>query len=136
MGGGSAPGAEIEGGSGGGGGEGHAAATSTMGQGSLPPRHGAVARRHEVFLMLHKATQRMAIGIGLVFAVVTVTFLLINLAPGDPARLWVAPGATEAELANARQALGLDRPLPVQYARWLTDFTRGNWGTQIGRAHV
>ncbi len=102
-------------------------------QASLRPKLDVVALRHQVFLMLRKATHRMAIGIGLVFAVVTVTFLLINLAPGDPARLWAAPGATEADLATTREALGLDRPLPVRYASWLADFTRGNWGTSIAQ---
>ncbi len=119
--------------SGGRGGETHAATPSTIAQANLPPGLDAVAWRHQVFLMLRKATRRMAIGIGLVFAVVTVTFLLISLAPGDPARLWVAPGATEADLANAREALGLDRPLPVRYAMWLADFARGNWGTSIAQ---
>jgi peptide/nickel transport system permease protein len=84
-----------------------------------------------VFLMLHKALRRLAIGFGLVLAVVTITFVLINLAPGDPARLWVAPGATETDLENARRVLGLDRPLPVRYAAWLADFVRGDWGTSI-----
>ena len=119
--------------SGGRGGETHAATPSRIALANLPPKLDAVARRHQVFLMLHKVTRRMAIGTGLVFAVVTVTFLLVNLAPGDPARLWVAPGATEAELASAREALGLDRPLPVRYATWLTDFARGNWGTSLAQ---
>lgn len=75
--------------------------------------------------------RRVALGAGVVFVVVTVTFLLINLAPGDPARLWIPPGAGEAELAAARRALGLDRPLPVRYATWLLDFVRGEWGTSL-----
>lgn len=83
--------------------------------------------------MLHKALRRLSIGVGLVFAVVTITFLLINLAPGDPARLWVAPGAGAADLEAARQALGLDRPLPARYAAWLADFVRGDWGTSIAQ---
>ena len=69
--------------------------------------------------MLRKALRRLGIGVGLVFAVVTITFLLINLAPGDPARLWVAPNASEADLAAARRLLGLDQPLPVRYVTWL-----------------
>ena len=83
--------------------------------------------------MLRKALRRLGIGIGLVFAVVTITFLLINLAPGDPARLWVAPNASEADLAAARRLLGLDQPLPVRYVAWLVDFVRGNWGTSIAQ---
>ncbi len=63
--------------------------------------------------------------------VVTVTFVLVNLAPGDPAQLWVAPGAGQIELEAARRALGLDRPLLVRYASWLLDFARGDWGVSL-----
>jgi peptide/nickel transport system permease protein len=83
--------------------------------------------------MLRKTLRRLGIGVGLVFAVVTITFLLINLAPGDPARLWVAPGASAADVDAARHALGLDRPLPARYAAWLADFVRGDWGTSIAQ---
>lgn len=64
-------------------------------------------------------------------AVVTATFLLINLAPGDPARLWVGPAAGPQELEAARRALGLDRPILVRYLAWLSDFVRLDWGTSI-----
>ena len=81
--------------------------------------------------MLRQVLRRITIGIGVVFVVVTLTFLLINLAPGDPARLWVGPGAGAAELATAREALGLDRPLPLRYAAWLGSFVRGDWGVSL-----
>lgn len=70
---------------------------------------------------------------GLVFAVVTVTFLLLNLAPGDPAQLWVGPGAGAADLEAARRALGLDRPLPARYVTWLGTIVRGDWGTSLAQ---
>jgi peptide/nickel transport system permease protein len=81
--------------------------------------------------MLSNLVRRFALGLGIVLAVVTVTFLLVNLAPGDPARLWVAPGAGEAELETARRALGLDQPLFVRYTSWLWDFARGDWGSSL-----
>ncbi len=70
-------------------------------------------------------------GIGIVLFVVTVTFVLVNLAPGDPARLWAAPGASEPELEAARRALGLDRPILTRYASWLANFLRGDWGVSL-----
>jgi peptide/nickel transport system permease protein len=81
--------------------------------------------------MIRLLGRRLALGLGIVLVVVTVTFLLVNLAPGDPARLWVAPGAGQAELETARRALGLDRPLLVRYLSWLTAFTRGDWGVSL-----
>lgn len=81
--------------------------------------------------MLQTLARRIALGLGVVFVVVTVTFVLVALAPGDPARLWVGPAAGEAELDAARRALGLDRPLPVRYAAWVWDFARGEWGMSL-----
>ncbi len=75
----------------------------------------------------------MGIGLALVWAVVTVTFVLLHLAPGDPARLWVSPGAGADELDAARRALGLDRPLLIQYVGWIADFARGDWGTSLAQ---
>jgi peptide/nickel transport system permease protein len=83
--------------------------------------------------MLEQLGRRLFLGFAVVFTVVTLTFLLINLAPGDPARLWVAPGAGEAELAAARRALGLDRPMLLRYGAWLTDFARGDWGVSLAQ---
>jgi peptide/nickel transport system permease protein len=83
--------------------------------------------------MLERVVRRLALGVAVVFAVVTLTFLLINLAPGDPARLWVPPGAGEAELEAARRALGLERPLAARYAAWLWEFARGDWGASLSQ---
>jgi len=83
--------------------------------------------------MLETIIRRLILGAVLVFAVVTATFLLINLAPGDPARLWVGPTAGQAELDAARRALGLDRPLPIRYLAWMGDFVRGNWGASLAQ---
>ena len=83
--------------------------------------------------MLRRVIVRLLTGIALILAVVTITFFLVNLAPGDPARLWVGPGAGEAELDAARRALGLDRPLVARYVTWLADFARGEWGTSLAQ---
>jgi peptide/nickel transport system permease protein len=83
--------------------------------------------------MLRRVAVRLLGGAGIVFAVVTVTFVLLNVAPGDPARYWVGPGAGAEELEAARRALGLDRPLPLRYASWLADFARGDWGTSLAQ---
>ena len=81
--------------------------------------------------MFRRIARRLTTGFGIVLLVVTVTFVLVNLAPGDPARLWVAPGAGEADLELVRRSLGLDRPLAIRYVTWLTEFVSGNWGTSL-----
>ena len=83
--------------------------------------------------MLRYLARRTVTGFALVLAVVSLVFLLLSLAPGDPARFWVAPGAGAEELAAARRALGLDRSLAERYATWLSAFLRGNWGTSLSQ---
>ena len=78
-------------------------------------------------LLVHRALSGLAVIVG----VVTLMFFLLRLAPGDPALLLVGPAATAEQVASQRHALGLDRPLPVQYAAWLGRFARGDWGTSI-----
>lgn len=75
--------------------------------------------------------RRAVTGAAVVFGVLTLMFFLLRLAPGDPARLLVGPAATESQVAAQRHALGLDRPVPAQYAAWLGRFARGDWGTSI-----
>ncbi len=75
--------------------------------------------------------RRALSGLGVVVGVVTLMFFLLRLAPGDPAQLLVGPAATAEQLAAQREALGLDRPLAIQYGSWLGRFVRGDWGTSI-----
>ncbi len=59
-------------------------------------------------------------------------FLLLRVLPGDPARV-IAGGreATEAQVEEIREQLGLNAPMPQQYLTWLGDFLRGEWGETI-----
>lgn len=81
--------------------------------------------------MLRPLVIRAAAGAAVVWGVVTLVFLLLHVAPGDPAALLVGTAATPAQVAEQRRVLGLDRPLPVQYSVWLGRFARGDWGTSI-----
>lgn len=68
-----------------------------------------------------------------VFGVVTLTFLLLHLAPGDPVQRLLGPSAGPEQIEAGRHALGLDRPLPVQYAAWLGRAIRGDFGGSIAQ---
>jgi peptide/nickel transport system permease protein len=72
--------------------------------------------------------RRLAGALVLVWLVVTLTFVLLRLAPGDPAALLVSPTASAQEIVRLRAELGLDGPLALQYARWLTALLRGDLG--------
>jgi peptide/nickel transport system permease protein len=75
--------------------------------------------------------RRALSGLGVVLGVVTLMFALLRLAPGDPALLLVGPAASAEQVAAQRRSLGLDRPIAEQYATWLGQFVRGDWGTSI-----
>src|SRR3954468_16487807 len=64
----------------------------------------------------------------LLWLVLTLTFALIRLAPGDAATFLVPPSATAAEVTRVRTELGLDRSIAVQYARWGTSLLKGDMG--------
>src|SRR5258706_174428 len=64
----------------------------------------------------------------LYWCVLTLTFALLRLAPGDTASLLVPPGASAADVARLRTQLGLDRPMAVQYGHWLGQSLGDNMG--------
>lgn len=63
--------------------------------------------------------------------VLSLTFALLQLAPGDASQLLVPPDASAADAARLRAELGLDRPVALQYARWLGGVLRGDLGTSF-----
>jgi peptide/nickel transport system permease protein len=62
------------------------------------------------------------------FFVTVIIFVLINLIPGDAARLFLGEEATPDALAALRHEMGLDQPLYVQYVRWVGRMARGDFG--------
>ncbi len=72
--------------------------------------------------------RRLAGALGLLWLVLTLTFALVRLAPGDAATFLIPPSATAADAARIRSELGLDRSVAVQYARWAGGVLRGDLG--------
>jgi len=83
--------------------------------------------------------RRLLLALPALLGAVTLAFLLIRAAPGDPVDIMLGPrasGASQAALtaeqrAELRRRFGLDQPLPVQYAGWLGRVLRGDLGTSI-----
>lgn len=66
------------------------------------------------------------------WGVVTLTFFAIRLLPGDPVTLLISQGGGSAEdIADLREQLGLDDPLPIQYLRFLGGLVRGDLGMSL-----
>ncbi|MDX8510028.1 ABC transporter permease [Mesorhizobium captivum] len=60
-----------------------------------------------------------------------VIFLLLRLAPGDPAATIAGESATAEMIAGIREQLGLNEPMPVQFMRWVRGMLGGDFGTSI-----
>jgi peptide/nickel transport system permease protein len=60
-----------------------------------------------------------------------ITFVLVQMAPGDPVRLMLGPRASEDAIAFVRARYGLDQPMLVQYAYYLFNALRGDFGQSI-----
>jgi peptide/nickel transport system permease protein len=58
-------------------------------------------------------------------------FLMLHLTPGDPVQIMLGQDATPSAIAALRTELGLDQPLPIQYARWMGNVVRGDLGRSI-----
>ncbi len=80
--------------------------------------------------ILSMLVRRLIYAAILVFAVLILNFLLIHLAPGDPAEVIAGEmgGATEEVMASIRKAYGLDRPLHEQLGVYLGKTLRGDFG--------
>ena len=63
--------------------------------------------------------------------VATVAFILIHLAPGDPASIIAGPDANPDDVARIQRQLGLDAPFHVQLFRWYGRLARGDLGQSI-----
>lgn len=75
--------------------------------------------------------RRIGFGIVLIVAVSIVVFVIVGITPGDAASVIAGPHASAAQLAQVRRELGLDLPLPVQYANWFSHAVRGDLGTSL-----
>jgi peptide/nickel transport system permease protein len=75
--------------------------------------------------------KRLLMAVPSLIGVVIVTFLLTRALPGDPAAYFAGPAATKEAVEQVRAKLGLDRPLPEQFARYVRDLARGDLGTSL-----
>ncbi|MBU8920598.1 MAG: ABC transporter permease [Bacteroidales bacterium] len=67
----------------------------------------------------------------LIWIVLTITFFLMHLAPGDPMARYDHPDISPETVRMMREQLGLDRPVMEQYFRWAGSFVKGDFGTSL-----
>src|SRR5690606_23681053 len=66
-----------------------------------------------------------------VIAVSILSFVLLRLAPGDPARVLAGPRATDETIASLHASMGLDQPIFVQYWRYVQHALTGDFGLNL-----
>lgn len=73
--------------------------------------------------------RRTLLAVPLLLLVSVLVFLLLQAVPGGPLAAYLEnPNVRAEDIARLRRAMGLDAPVSVQYARWLSAFVRGDWG--------
>jgi peptide/nickel transport system permease protein len=72
--------------------------------------------------------RRLVQAVPVIAGIVTLTFVLIHLAPGDPVYMMAGEGGDEAYYTAMRARYGLDRPLPAQYVSYLGSVLSGDFG--------
>jgi peptide/nickel transport system permease protein len=81
--------------------------------------------------LLATILRRLVLGLPTLFGVVVVSFALTRLLPGDPAVYFAGAAPTPEAIADLRRTLLLDRPLPQQFAAYLSDLLHGNLGRSL-----
>lgn len=81
--------------------------------------------------MLAYIFKRVCLGLTVLVFAVSTLYVLVQLAPGDPASAMLGPRATPAIKAEFAEKLGLDKPMPVQIVNYLTAVAKGDLGTDL-----
>jgi len=76
-------------------------------------------------------TQRLAMMLFILLGVLTITFALSRALPGSPVEMMLGNHPTAEQIAAARTVLGLDKPLPMQYLKYIGDLLQGDFGTSL-----
>src|SRR5438270_13684677 len=75
--------------------------------------------------------RRLVLMVFVLFGVTIVVFGMVHFLPGDPAAILLGDRATVQNMADLREQLGLNRPLPEQYWLFLSGLVRGQLGTSL-----
>ncbi|MEN7528691.1 MULTISPECIES: ABC transporter permease [unclassified Cupriavidus] len=81
--------------------------------------------------MLEIILKRLLAAVPVMLIVATVVFLLLRLAPGDPARVIAGDMASEEAIAQIRTDMGLDQSIGTQYVRWMAALLQGDLGQSV-----
>lgn len=75
--------------------------------------------------------RRLLLSIPALFGLSILIFTITRVIPGDPVRLALGPEASQAQIEDLRQQMGLDEPIYIQYIEWLLGVFDGSWGMSL-----
>jgi peptide/nickel transport system permease protein len=75
--------------------------------------------------------RRLLQAIPLLFGILTLIFIFMHAAPGDPTTMYIGANVDPAVLEQLRHNWGLDQPLHIQYIRWIGSFVTGDFGFSL-----
>jgi peptide/nickel transport system permease protein len=78
--------------------------------------------------------KRLLVSVLVVWALLTLLFLLLKAMPGDFASLLINPSMEQSDIQNVREQWGLNEPLWKQYLKWLTSYAVGDFGYSLQNA--
>lgn len=81
--------------------------------------------------MLRYVLRRLLLTLPTLLLVAVAVFVLMRLIPGDPVQLMLGDTADAAQVAEQRARMGLDDPLPVQFAHWAQALAQGDFGRSL-----
>ncbi len=81
--------------------------------------------------MLKYILRRIFVSFFVLFGLVVLTFIMTRVIPSDPAAKWVGPRATAKQIEAARIELGLDKPIYVQFGKYVSDLSQGDLGYSL-----
>lgn len=81
--------------------------------------------------MISYIIRRVVSAIPTLLIVAAMIFLLIRMVPGNPALVMLGDEATQEEITAMEKKLGIDQPVPVQFARWAGNMLRGDLGDSL-----
>jgi peptide/nickel transport system permease protein len=77
------------------------------------------------------AARRIVYAVPIAIGVTVICFCLVFLAPGDPIQMLLPPDASQQDVEYLKKLYGFDRPIPIQYAKWLARAARGDLGVSL-----
>jgi peptide/nickel transport system permease protein len=81
--------------------------------------------------MWYYAARRILYAVPIAIGVTVICFSLVFLAPGDPIQMLLPPDASQQDVEYLKKLYGFDKPIPVQYFKWLTRAATGDLGVSL-----